>query len=181
MPSGDKVASLAGSLPEGATTTTTNPFATFDFKNGTAYPTKAAVSIGTVSVPVGATEAFVPIRINRQTPNTVIVRVMTRNGSGTLPGLEGKHFQRTVNTLFFRPGDPLEQTVRIPLINMDAGRNFDIILKTANGTTYNSYVVRGENGVAVIDTRRPRTVSSVRSQAARPMAVSPASRITSKR
>jgi len=31
-------------------------------------------------------------------------------------------------------------------------RNFDIILKTANGTTYNSYVVRGENGVAVIDT-----------------------------
>ena len=31
-------------------------------------------------------------------------------------------------------------------------RNFDIILKTANGTTYNSYVVRGKNGVAVIDT-----------------------------
>jgi len=31
-------------------------------------------------------------------------------------------------------------------------RNFDIILRTANGTTYNSYVVRGENGVAVIDT-----------------------------
>jgi flavorubredoxin len=31
-------------------------------------------------------------------------------------------------------------------------RTFDIILKTANGTTYNSYVVRGENGVAVIDT-----------------------------
>lgn len=31
-------------------------------------------------------------------------------------------------------------------------RNFDIILKTANGTSYNSYVVRGESGVAVIDT-----------------------------
>lgn len=31
-------------------------------------------------------------------------------------------------------------------------RSFDIILKTANGTTYNSYVVRGEHGVAVIDT-----------------------------
>lgn len=31
-------------------------------------------------------------------------------------------------------------------------RNFDIILKTANGTTYNAYVVRGDNGVAVIDT-----------------------------
>lgn len=126
-PSGDKMASLSGTLPEGATTTT-NPFAAFDFKNGTAYPAKAAVSIGTVSVPVGATEAFVPVRINRHTPNTVIVRVMTRNGSGTLAGLEGRHFQRTATTLFFRPGDALEQTLRIPLVNMDAGRNFDIIL-----------------------------------------------------
>jgi len=31
-------------------------------------------------------------------------------------------------------------------------RNFDIILKTANGTSYNAYVVRGATGVAVIDT-----------------------------
>lgn len=31
-------------------------------------------------------------------------------------------------------------------------RSFDIILKTANGTSYNSYVVRGDSGVAVIDT-----------------------------
>lgn len=31
-------------------------------------------------------------------------------------------------------------------------RSFDIILKTANGTSYNAYVVRGERGVAVIDT-----------------------------
>lgn len=31
-------------------------------------------------------------------------------------------------------------------------RNFDIILKTANGTTYNAYLVRGSDGVAVIDT-----------------------------
>lgn len=31
-------------------------------------------------------------------------------------------------------------------------RTFDIILKTANGTTYNAYVVRGSDGVAVIDT-----------------------------
>ncbi|MGB0682326.1 MAG: FprA family A-type flavoprotein [Magnetovibrionaceae bacterium] len=31
-------------------------------------------------------------------------------------------------------------------------RSFDIILSTANGTTYNSYTVRGPNGVAVIDT-----------------------------
>lgn len=31
-------------------------------------------------------------------------------------------------------------------------RVFDVILKTANGTTYNAYCVRGEAGVAVIDT-----------------------------
>jgi flavorubredoxin len=36
---------------------------------------------------------------------------------------------------------------------LDPGlRTFDIILKTANGTTYNSYVVRGSAGVAVVDT-----------------------------
>jgi flavorubredoxin len=31
-------------------------------------------------------------------------------------------------------------------------RTFDIILKTANGTTYNAYLVRGTDGVAVVDT-----------------------------
>ncbi len=31
-------------------------------------------------------------------------------------------------------------------------RTFDIILKTANGTTYNAYCVRGQQGVIVIDT-----------------------------
>ncbi len=31
-------------------------------------------------------------------------------------------------------------------------RTFDIILKTANGTTYNAFLVRGETGVAIMDT-----------------------------
>lgn len=36
---------------------------------------------------------------------------------------------------------------------LDAGlREFDIILKTANGTSYNAYCIRGSEGVAVIDT-----------------------------
>jgi NADH oxidase (H2O-forming) len=36
---------------------------------------------------------------------------------------------------------------------LDPGlREFDVILKTANGTTYNAYCVRGAAGVAVIDT-----------------------------
>ncbi len=126
QPLDDKWAMVGGAASTSSTTTTTNPFAAFDFQNGTVYPQKAAVSIAGVSVPVGATEAHIPVRLNRATPNTVIIRVMTRNGSGTLAGLEGRHFQRTVTTIFFRPGDPLEQTVRIPLINMDAGRQFDV-------------------------------------------------------
>jgi len=36
---------------------------------------------------------------------------------------------------------------------LDPGlRSFDVILKTANGTSYNAYAVRGSEGVAVIDT-----------------------------
>jgi flavorubredoxin len=36
---------------------------------------------------------------------------------------------------------------------LDPGiRTFDVILKTANGTSYNAYVVRGSEGVAVVDT-----------------------------
>ncbi len=31
-------------------------------------------------------------------------------------------------------------------------RTFDIILKTANGTSYNAYLIKGSHGVAVIDT-----------------------------
>ena len=31
-------------------------------------------------------------------------------------------------------------------------RSFDIILRTANGTTYNAYLVKGSDGVAIIDT-----------------------------
>lgn len=31
-------------------------------------------------------------------------------------------------------------------------RTFDIIMKTANGTTYNSYIIRGSEGVMIIDT-----------------------------
>ncbi|WP_242513493.1 hypothetical protein [Halochromatium salexigens] len=36
---------------------------------------------------------------------------------------------------------------------LDPGlRSFDMILRTANGTTYNAYAVRGRDGVAIIDT-----------------------------
>ena len=40
-------------------------------------------------------------------------------------------------------------------------RSFDLILRTANGTTYNAYTVRGEQGVAVIDTAYDDVVATV--------------------
>ncbi|MGC9419551.1 MAG: FprA family A-type flavoprotein [Rhodovulum sp.] len=52
------------------------------------------------------------------------------------------------------PHGPVEIAERVTWIGaLDPDlRSFDIILKTANGTTYNSYLVRGSAGVAVIDT-----------------------------
>lgn len=161
QPLADKWA-VIGSTTTTSTANNPSPFATFDFQNGTVYPQKAAVSVGSVSVPVGASEAFVPIRINRNTPNTVIVRVMTRNGSGTLAGLEGVNFTRTVTTVFFRPGDPLKQTVRIPLLKMDAGRTFDLILPEGvvgggqiNNAGHITAVVGAAPGVAKTSGFRP--------------------------
>ncbi|MBM4202178.1 MAG: MBL fold metallo-hydrolase, partial [Gammaproteobacteria bacterium] len=49
---------------------------------------------------------------------------------------------------------PVEVSPRVHWIGaLDPGiRTFDVILKTANGTSYNAYVVRGSEGVAVVDT-----------------------------
>jgi flavorubredoxin len=50
--------------------------------------------------------------------------------------------------------EPVALSPRVHWIGaLDPGlRTFDIILKTANGTSYNAYVVRGSTGVAVVDT-----------------------------
>ncbi len=52
------------------------------------------------------------------------------------------------------PAGPVELAPGVHWIGaLDPGlREFDVILKTANGTTYNAYCVRGRDGVAVIDT-----------------------------
>jgi len=53
-----------------------------------------------------------------------------------------------------RRGDAVEIAPGVHWIGaLDPGlRTFDIILKTANGTTYNAFAVRGSEGVAIIDT-----------------------------
>jgi flavorubredoxin len=57
----------------------------------------------------------------------------------------------------FAPSSPLKAVAvseRVFWIGaFDAAmRTFDVILKTPNGTTYNAYLVRGSDGVAVVDT-----------------------------
>lgn len=129
----------------------------FDFADGIAYPARAKVRIGDVAVPPGASEVHVPIILDRPTPNTVAVRVVTRNGSGLGYGYEEKHFTKVDRWVFFRPGDPLVQTVRVLVRNIDAGRHFDLI--------FPSGVVGGENadgrgkitGVVGAAASQPRT------------------------
>lgn len=98
----------------------------FDFKRGTAFPLRARVSIGDVTVPPGAREAHVPITLDRPTPNTVHARVLTRNGQFPDPALEGRHFERLDTVVVFRPGDPLTRTVRVALRGLPAGTQFDL-------------------------------------------------------
>lgn len=107
--------------------TAPNVYADFDFAGGAIYPARAKVRIGNVNVAPGATVAHVPITIDRPTPNTVAARVATRNGSGWTRGFQGWHYTKVDTWVFFRPGDPLVQTVQIPIRNIDVGRQFDLI------------------------------------------------------
>lgn len=90
-------------------------FESFDFAGGTAFPPRARISIGDVRVAPDAREVHVPVMLDRPTPNTVHARVLTRNGQPPQPAYEGRHFARVDVPVVFRPGDPLVQTVRVPL------------------------------------------------------------------
>lgn len=100
--------------------------ADFDFKGGAAFPPRARVSIGDVAVPPGASEAHVPITLDRPTPNTVHARVLTRNGAFPAPAYEGANFERLDTVVVFRPGDPLTRTVRVALRKLPAGAQFEV-------------------------------------------------------
>jgi len=98
----------------------------FDFRGGTAFPPRARISIGDVAVPPGASEAFVPVTLDRPTPNTVHARVLTRNGAFPSPAYEGPNYERLDTVVVFRPGDPLTQTVRVVLRKLPPGAQFDV-------------------------------------------------------
>ena len=69
-----------------------------------------------------------PVRLDRPTPNTVHARLLTRNGSFPDGAYEGRHFVRTEALAVFRPGDPLVQTIRVPLKGLPQGTQFAVHL-----------------------------------------------------
>jgi beta-glucanase (GH16 family) len=114
-----------------ATAASTNSFASFDFANGTKLPAKATLSIGAALFKPGASAAYVPVTLNQATPNTVIARVITVNGSGTNKAISGYQYTATDTVVIFRPGDPLRKTVSVPILAATDGQQFSLKLREA--------------------------------------------------
>ncbi|AEG50804.1 glycoside hydrolase family 16 [Sphingobium chlorophenolicum L-1] len=110
-----KIATASLSLAA-ATTAQATDFANFDFAGGTRYPELATASVGPAFYRPGSTVAYVPISLDRPTPNTVIARVMTEDGTGLVRGIAGVNYQSIYKAVIFRPGDPLTKTVSVPIL-----------------------------------------------------------------
>ncbi|NIJ19221.1 hypothetical protein FHS95_000890 [Sphingomonas naasensis] len=113
------------------TIASTNSFASFDFANGTRLPAKATLSIGAATFQPGASVAYVPVILNQATPNTVIARVITVNGSGSTKAISGYQYKATEDVVIFRPGDPLRKTVAVPILSATNGQQFSLKLREA--------------------------------------------------
>lgn len=119
------------SASSGITATGTSSFASFDFAGGTKLPEKATLSLRNAIIRPGTGTAYVPVTLDRPTPNTVIARIITVNGSGTLRALSGYNYQTVDKVVIFRPGDPLVQTVEVPIISATEGQQFQMKLREA--------------------------------------------------
>ena len=115
----------------GTTSLISSSFSTFDFAGGTKLPDKATLSLGNATLRPGSGTAYVPVRLDRPTPNTVIARIITVNGSGTLRALSGYNYQTLDTVVIFRPGDPLVQTVEVPITSLAEGQQFQLKLREA--------------------------------------------------
>ena len=110
---------------------TANPFADFDYANGTRLPDKAVLSLGAAIYAPGSPVAYVPVTLDRPTPNTVIARLTTVNGAGANKAVSGIHYATTGTVMMFRPGDPLRQTVAVPILASKQGQQFSVKLVEA--------------------------------------------------
>jgi len=129
--SGTTTTSSTTSPSLSTTSTITSSFSSFDFANGTKLPDKATLSLGNATFRPGSATAYVPVTLDRPTPNTVIARIITVNGSGTLRALSGYNYQTVDTVVIFRPGDPLTQTVEVPIISAAEGQQFQLKLREA--------------------------------------------------
>lgn len=114
-----------------ATDTTSTDFADFDFAGGTRLPAKATLSLGDATFRPGVNIAYVPVTLDRPTPNTVIARIITQNGSGATRMVSGSNYQTVDTVVIFRPGDPLRQTVEVPIVSAAEGQFFQMKLREA--------------------------------------------------
>ncbi|WP_240700264.1 glycoside hydrolase family 16 protein [Sphingomonas gei] len=123
--------SVAETSQRASATASTNSFVDFDFANGTRLPEKAALSIGAALFDPDASVAYVPVTLNRATPNTVIARVITVNGTGSNKAISGYQYKTTDTVVIFRPGDPLRKTVSVPILDAADGQQFSLKLREA--------------------------------------------------
>jgi hypothetical protein len=113
-------------------TVSASSFSSFDYANGTKLPDKATLSLGNAIFHPGASVAYVPVTLDRETPNTVIARIITVNGTDSTTKMISGYNYTTVDTVvIFRPGDPLRKTVAVPIISATQGQQFSIKLREA--------------------------------------------------
>jgi hypothetical protein len=89
------------------------------------------LSLGNATFKPGMSTAYVPVTLDRPTPNTIIARITTVNGSGTSKAVAGTNYKPVDTVIIFRPADPLLQTVAVPIVTATEGQQFQLKLREA--------------------------------------------------
>jgi len=103
----------------------------FDFEGGRRFPKAAGIAIADIEIPPGSGTAHVPIILDKDPANTIVARVRTRNGTGADKAYSGRHFEQVDRHVIFRPGDPLRQTVAVPVRGLRDGQQFQLTFPAA--------------------------------------------------
>lgn len=109
--------------------TATNAFATFDFLGGRAFPTLATVTVDPATYDARSDMVHVPVSLDRPTPRTIVLRMVTADGTAKA----GTDYSMAWPAVIFRPGDPLRQTIAIPIRRFVAGSRFALKLVDVQG------------------------------------------------
>jgi hypothetical protein len=88
------------------------------------YPRQPALMMDDATFDPAAKQVHIRVYLTAAPATTVIARVFTKNGSGANYMYSGGNYTAVKQTLIFRPGDPLEQTVTIPIKKAKVGGHF---------------------------------------------------------